>query len=612
MNCKQLTINSQKGFSVIEVILAAALFMIFSTGAMVVVLQGFDGNRLGEEETIANQYAAEGLEAVKSIKNQAFTNLTTSNATDVAPNGSNNWSFAGTQNIFNSGKDYTRVLTVNDVFRDLNGHIVTNGGTIDPLTKKVTSTVTWNASPTRNNTTILTTYLSDWRKPLTSQGGMLVYGNGTNPNIDAIHYRLLDSTTGTWGSVQTNTVDIDSTTTNRRLRAIRAYASSTRNEKVIVSRHYNGSSQFLYAQVYNGTSWGNKIDLSNWNATNFLEVRNFDGTYLGNGDFMVVYSDNTSTPKFRVWNGTSWNPPNGSSGTSLQNLANNGVSDIPVYIVTKARPQTNEIMVAMFDQERDTNTQYFNGGLYSTANWTLHPRHAATAPSTREMVDFNWSPVTPTIGALIYASATNDKRMNIKIYTTTSGWSSVSNTPSQGTLGPMSITAQTIGSANFLACDQDRSRDILCFLGNSAGTWLTPSNNTLTKDTDSVNNQRAFDLEFERITGTTAITVYSDNTATPKLKKFIAGNPGSFDALPTDINALNNTLKSVRVRPQENSDDMMILLGDGSTPPRFYTVGWNGTTNVLYTTPSGKAFTAQGTNGSTMIDYWYDFAWDKF
>ena len=49
----------QAGFSVIEVILAAALFMIIATGSITVILQGTDSNRLGEEQKHYTQYSPE-------------------------------------------------------------------------------------------------------------------------------------------------------------------------------------------------------------------------------------------------------------------------------------------------------------------------------------------------------------------------------------------------------------------------------------------------------------------------------------------------------------------------------------------------------------------------
>lgn len=150
----------KKGFSVIEIMLASGLFMIFATGMVTVVLWGLDNNRLAGEQTIANQYAAEGLEAVRSIRNQAYANLDNSTGTGIILNFSNVWAFSGANNTFDK---YTRVIAVADVFRDANNNIVASGGTLDSDTKKVVSTVSWNLNSSRANSVVLTTYLTNWK-----------------------------------------------------------------------------------------------------------------------------------------------------------------------------------------------------------------------------------------------------------------------------------------------------------------------------------------------------------------------------------------------------------------------------------------------------------------
>lgn len=152
-------IGDHKGFSVIEVILASAIFLIFSTGGIAVVLQGLEANRLGSEESIANQFASEGIEASRSIRDQSYANLVNSTGTGVTRNATGVWTFAGTNNTFNK---FTRVIVVSSVQRDGSGNIVASGGTVDANTKKITSTVTWNFTPTRTDSVVLTTYLTNW------------------------------------------------------------------------------------------------------------------------------------------------------------------------------------------------------------------------------------------------------------------------------------------------------------------------------------------------------------------------------------------------------------------------------------------------------------------
>ncbi len=143
-------ISNSKGFSILEVILASVIFIFFASAAIGVIIQGFSANRQGAEETIANQFASEGIEAVKSIKNQGYSNLSSVNPTPraVKRNNINNvWEFDptdGSTNTLNSGKTYIRTVKVESVYRDLSCNIVASGGNLDPDTKKITSSVLWD------------------------------------------------------------------------------------------------------------------------------------------------------------------------------------------------------------------------------------------------------------------------------------------------------------------------------------------------------------------------------------------------------------------------------------------------------------------------------------
>lgn len=157
--------KNRAGFSVVEVILSVAIFLIFSSGAVSVILQGFEANRLGSEEAAATQFASEGIEAARSIRDQAYTNLVISAGTGVVKNANGVWAFGGTNNTLSK---YTRVITIASVQRDAGGNIVASGGVVDANTKKITSTVTWQFGPTRNDSVVLTTYLTNWMASVTN------------------------------------------------------------------------------------------------------------------------------------------------------------------------------------------------------------------------------------------------------------------------------------------------------------------------------------------------------------------------------------------------------------------------------------------------------------
>lgn len=78
------------------------------------------------------------------------------------------------------------------------------------------------------------------------------------------------------------------------------------------------------------------------------------------------------------------------------------------------------------------------------------------------------------------------------------------------------------------------------------------------------------------------------------------------------MTAVSAVLESVRIIPESGADDMMILMGDNSNPPHLYSQVWDGTNNVMYSTPAGLAQIIHGTNGSDTSDFWYDFVWNNF
>lgn len=269
------------GFSVIEVILAAGVFVIFASAAVGVVIQGFGSNRLSAEYTVATQFAAEGIEAARSIKNQAFGNLSNSAGTGIHRNGTNVWELSGANNTLshNATDAYIRVLKIEDVRRDNlppNGNIVSSGGTIDSDAKKITSTVSWNFSSSRPESLSLVTYLTDWRKAHTGDG-LMIYGDGsTLPKYRTYQasgsYNLgTDTITGASGLFYVLR------TSPRKREAFAGYITAT------------GTLQIL---CYENGTWTNE-----WSVTvgGTGTTRRFDLGYETNsGDAMVVYSRNVA------------------------------------------------------------------------------------------------------------------------------------------------------------------------------------------------------------------------------------------------------------------------------------------------------------------------------
>ncbi|NQV88132.1 MAG: prepilin-type N-terminal cleavage/methylation domain-containing protein [Parcubacteria group bacterium] len=153
-------INLQKGQSLIEVIVAMAIFAIMSGAIMSVTLGSLNGLTQGGEETEAKALTQEGMEAIRSVRDDAWNNLVYSPAS-VATS-SNAWFISEDVSELINNK-YTRIITISNVCRDGSNNIATCPATyIDPHTKFASTTVSW--SPRNGATNIVEQFgfISNW------------------------------------------------------------------------------------------------------------------------------------------------------------------------------------------------------------------------------------------------------------------------------------------------------------------------------------------------------------------------------------------------------------------------------------------------------------------
>ena len=146
----------------LEVLLAGALLLVFSVGATVAALSVLDQTRLGREEAMAARYASSGLDAVRSIRNRSFAELSeTSGSGTAVENGV--LSLSGERDTF---EKYVRTIVIREARRDEDGDIVEEGGTPDPDTIRATVSVSWDFTPSRHERLEVSTYFTRWQDPL--------------------------------------------------------------------------------------------------------------------------------------------------------------------------------------------------------------------------------------------------------------------------------------------------------------------------------------------------------------------------------------------------------------------------------------------------------------
>jgi len=377
----------RKGYLVVEVLLAAALFVTFATGAIVAVVSSWDANRRAQEQTVAMQYLSEGLEAVRSIKNQDFANLLPTPSLGVARSAGGVWSFSGSNNATDSGR-YTRVVSVEDVNRDASGNIVLTG-TPDPSTKKVTSSVAWDFTAARPQDLTVSTYMTNWRAGIgpVAPPPMMVYSKTTSTPF----YRTWDGATwsgeGLAGTVGGN------------INFVELEISGTRNEAVLGTLDASGN---IYAQVWDGGNWGTPTLMANVGSAN-ATTRSFDIAYERSNDRAIfAYLPGSSATDFdyRIWDGNDWSGP-----LTVSAPPTTGVIKW-IELTQNPISSSNEIALMMIDASIDVYGMVWTGSVWSDMG-VATVWDASASIATRKAIDvayeqdsgramFIWGSVTST------------------------------------------------------------------------------------------------------------------------------------------------------------------------------------------------------------------------
>lgn len=139
--------HRKKGFGLIEIIIASAVISV----ALISLSQVFVlANRLtlrATEQVRANFIAEEGIEVMRFLRDKSWSshlgNLSlATNYYVVFATSTSAWSIT-TTNPGLIDETFQRVIRASSVLRDTSDDIVVSGGTVDPDTLKITSTVTW-------------------------------------------------------------------------------------------------------------------------------------------------------------------------------------------------------------------------------------------------------------------------------------------------------------------------------------------------------------------------------------------------------------------------------------------------------------------------------------
>ena len=361
----------QGGFSLIEIIIAIAIFSIIIAGGLTGFIPVLNQNRQSNEIVEANRLAEEGLEAVRSIRNRDFNLLSAGNKGIGIS--SNLWDFSGTSDITDK---FTRQISITAANRDASGTLITSGGTTDPDTWLIKSLISWNYSVGNPKQFSLETILTNWRKNIgVDYNGLIVYSDGT--------------TKPPWRTYNTNSNAFSTEATLPNLvGSPRNFVIRTSPQKIEAIAGTVTSSGVLYIYCFNGTTW-----TQDWSATvgGTATTRRFDIAYENTtGNAVVLYSTNTATTNelnFRKKLGaSSCGSSSWDSATAFNPLRTSGVVQ---WVKMASNPKNNLITTTWADSNSDLSASIWNGTIFQNEPSSVTESSLEVVSTSQDVDDFD-------------------------------------------------------------------------------------------------------------------------------------------------------------------------------------------------------------------------------
>ncbi|MDE2588974.1 MAG: type II secretion system protein, partial [Patescibacteria group bacterium] len=139
---KHNAFNFKSGQSIVELLITIGLSGILLPALITGLVSTRQARPQQDQRLLAIGYLREGQEAVRAVREDGWANFAVDGTYHPVMTANGDWSLVTGQELIN-GFNFTRQIVISDVSRDSNGNIVATGGTNDPSTKKVVTTVSW-------------------------------------------------------------------------------------------------------------------------------------------------------------------------------------------------------------------------------------------------------------------------------------------------------------------------------------------------------------------------------------------------------------------------------------------------------------------------------------
>lgn len=578
----KVRLATSKGFSVVEVLLAASIFSLLVTALVGAFIYGQESSALAGARARAGQLADEGLEASRSIRDGAFTNLIDGSHGLAVSGGV--WTYSGTQDV---AGQFTRSVTVS---------------TVDANTKTLASTVTWQQNAQRTGTASAVTRLTNWAAiSAISYDGLLVYGDGTTTP----KYRTYATSTNTFGT-QTSALAASSGQT------FTLRTSPTKTEAIA---GYVTTAGVLNVLCFDGTTW-----MQEWSATvgGTGTTRRFDIAYeTTTGDAMVLYSTNTATTNelaYRTKLGsTGCGAANWAAATNLNPIRTSGIVQW-VKMAWDRRAGQNLITAIWADAAADLSAMTWSGIIWGNEPATAMTTTLEVVAAAQDVEDFDveYESVSGDV-MVIWSNAVAGNTVRYRTCTggaSTCTWSAVTTPPTfADDATNLDISANPNTDALVFASIGNNQSDLQ--LGYWSGTaWTNTANADTTAATPLAGTKLVSTGWLISGATTRSIVVYNDAAATNV--GYRVGNAGVFTA-PADFTttpAFANPQKYYQVEMNPLSkDQLMFSLSDNLNDLYSKRLVMNATPTFTWTNADGGALV---TTLPQAINSPFAFAYKRF
>jgi prepilin-type N-terminal cleavage/methylation domain-containing protein len=337
--------EGQRGFSVLEVLLASTVFAVLVTGIIGAFVYGRASNADAGNHQRAMMLAEEGLEGVRNVRDASFTNLT-DNTFGLAESGGV-WTLSGTSDTTDI---FTRTVAITAV---------------DTNRKEVVVTVSWGSQSVS-----VTGRLSNWMAalPIVQGPTMMVYSKTTTTPF----YRTWDG--AAWGA------EGSASAVTGNINYVVVKSSRTRNEAVMGVQTSTGA---IFFQVWNGTSWGSATQV----GTGPTGTRSFDIDYERSNDRAVIAftpSSGSADFSYRTWDGATL-----SAATAVTTSPTTGAVNW-IEVANNPLSASNEISLILMDANADIYGMAWNGTTWGTMGTATAWDTTASTAVTKKGIDVEY------------------------------------------------------------------------------------------------------------------------------------------------------------------------------------------------------------------------------